>query len=60
MYVIQTLLEGTSAMSYLNEGWTVLWVYTQKQHITVHQRGRKFYSAVHVVEASDMRVYTVG
>jgi hypothetical protein len=47
---------GTSAMNYLNEGWTVLQIYTQKQHIIVNQHGRKFCWAVNIIEAWDMRV----
>jgi hypothetical protein len=53
---MHTIHGCTSAMTSLNEGWTVLQIYAQKQHITVHQYCRKFYSVVHVIEAWDMRV----
>jgi hypothetical protein len=56
MYVIQPIHEGTSAMNYLSEGWTVLQICTQTQHITVHQHCRKFCSAVHGIEVWDMKV----
>jgi Pyruvate/2-oxoacid:ferredoxin oxidoreductase delta subunit len=48
---MQTIHGGKSAITSLNEGWTVLQTYTQKQRITLHQYCRKFCSDVHVFEA---------